>query len=409
MAGFHGAPGGRECVHMKILIVPSAYPDAENPVSDIFIAEQAQALADSGNEMRVLHLKQLPSRRVFATCDRTIRKVDDGFALRFCRPIKTFMENRFASLHKTAFVSGMSGLYEAATADGWLPDLLYSHFACWAGAAAVELGKKHGIPVAHLEHYSQYCSPKVNPFKVKTLKEVAEGADVMMAVSEKLKTNIVKKTGFSKTISVVPNMVNEIFRFQSVPTLDHFVFCCICNLNTRKRVDILIKAFCDAFSEDENVFLQIGGDGPERHKLEMLVARRGRARQIRFLGRLNRAQTVELYGHSHCFALVSAHETFGIVWREAMAVGLPVVTSNHEGWDSDNWSDDYGLMVGVDDIPATARALRYMKEHIFRFDRKTISERCLSHHSASTIAEKLQNEFRKILAMRGLQQYGGEK
>ena len=379
---------------MKILIIPTSYPDEQNRVRNVFIYEQAVALAKAGHDVRVLHPQKQPSRQLFSRMNNEIRTIREDYAIRYCCPVKTFMADRFVLFNKVLFVKAVYRLYDEAVADRWKPDVIYAHFSCWAGVAAVELGQKHKIPVVVMEHFSGYMCAKPQAKLVAGLDYVVKNADAVVCVSEKLKNKVLQLTNTKKNIQVVPNMIDHRFQYVNRNATEEFVFCSVCNLNERKRVKELVDAFCNAFDEKERVKLLIGGDGPEKRKITESIQRNHREHQIVLLGRLDRNETVDLYSKSNCFALVSAHETFGIVWREAMATGLPVITSDHEGWSTEDWSDDFGIMVPVDDEHALVKALKDMKENFMQYDGRKISAYCYANYSESVVAKQIEGIFR---------------
>jgi len=381
---------------MKILFVPTSYPDETNPTRDVFIYEQAVALSKAGHDIRVLHAQKQPSKRILCQIEKSVKTVDDKYAIRFCLPVKTFVEDRFAHFNKTVFIKAMNVLYNAATLDGWKPDVLYSHFSCWAGYAAVELGRAHHIPVVAMEHFSGFMTDKPSSSIIDGLKYVVENADEMVCVSDNLRNSVIEKTGTRKNICVIPNMIDPSFEYVPHNLSDDFIFSTVCNLNERKRVKELVEAFCKAFTKKENVKLIIGGDGPEKDRIQECIRKNDRVDQIVLLGRLDRKGTVELYNKANCFVLASAHETFGIVWREAMATGLPVITSNHEGWSDDDWSDEFGIMVPVDNEERLTIALKEMIDKYQSYDGKKIADYCNSHYSEKAIVKQLESVFYKV-------------
>ena len=277
------------------------------------------------------------------------------------------------------------------------PDVIYSHFSCWAGYTAVELGKKHHIPVVNIEHFNKFINDRADKNLVQGLKYVVENATCNIAVSGNLRRGMKRLTQTEKEITVVPNMINGGFVY--TPPVEHegFVFSAVANLNKGKRFDLLIRAFCEAFSSDENVRLLIGGSGEEKDSLLKLIAENQRQHQIQLLGRLDRAQTIALYQSSDCFALPSAYETFGIVWREAMAVGRPVITTDHGGWSPEEWSDDFGAMIPVDDQKALVDALKSVKENYSGYDLEKISQFSQSHYGAKEIGKRLEAILEKAI------------
>lgn len=382
--------------NMKILFVPTSYPDESNPTRDIFIQEQAVALSKAGHDIRVLHAQKQPSKKILSKIDKNIKTVSDSYVIRYSVPVKTLMEDRFILPNKRAFLKTIKSLYVSATADGWKPDVIYAHFSCWAGYAATELGKKYDIPVVVMEHYSGFMSESVPKKMIQGLKKVVDTADAFICVSNNLKTSVIQKTKTNRSIDVIPNMLDPSFKYVDHVLKDKFVFCAVCNLNERKRVKELVIAFCKAFDRDTQVRLIIGGDGPEYKKISEYIISNGREEQILMLGRLDRKGTVELYNKSNCFVLVSAHETFGIVWREAMSTGLPVITSNHEGWSVLDWSDDFGIMVPVDNEEQLISALKTMQKNHGRFDGLSISKYCQKHYSEAAVVRQIEAVFNRV-------------
>ena len=99
---------------MKIFFLPTSYPDAQQPQKNIFIYEQAKQLASMGHEITVLHIKKLPTSRLFTPIDRTVQKTDDGFAVRYTLPMKTLAEQRFPAFSKERFIRCSERLYAQA-------------------------------------------------------------------------------------------------------------------------------------------------------------------------------------------------------------------------------------------------------------------------------------------------------
>jgi glycosyltransferase involved in cell wall biosynthesis len=95
----------------------------------------------------------------------------------------------------------------------------------------------------------------------------------------------------------------------------------------KKGLDSLIRAFPSVLAEIRNAHLVIAGPDDEGlvPGLEALAAELGIARQVTFLGMLDRAGVVGALRCAQVWALPSHTENFGIAVVEAMAAGLPVV------------------------------------------------------------------------------------
>jgi glycosyltransferase involved in cell wall biosynthesis len=185
-------------------------------------------------------------------------------------------------------------------------------------------------------------------------------------------------------------MVDRKFQYVAPTKKKEFIFSSIGNLNKGKDFSRLIDAFCMAFDTGDSVMLRIGGGGPEKEKLQAQIDKLGRGNQIRLLGRLDREQTILEYINCDAFALASQFETFGMVYREALVTGRPIVTTNHGGFSSDDWSDEFGIMVPVRDTYALSKALRQLYTNYSDYNGMMISQKCHEQCSADLIGDKIE-------------------
>ena len=357
----------------------------------LFVYEQAKALANAGHEITVLHVQRQPSKALFKRIDTSIHVVDDGFCKRYFTRLKTFAMHKLPGLNQKLFVDKMKELFAYAKNCGEKPDVIYAHFSCWAGCAAVEIGRENSIPVVTIEHYGGFVSgQKIEKAYIRGLQYTVQNSEAMLCVSGRLKEAIQRITETKKQITVIPNMVDDRFVYHEPPKHTDFRFCTLGHLNPGKRISMLAEAFCEAFSSDDNVTLTIGGDGIERKKIEKIIEDNHRQRQITVLGRLPREQTEKLYAESDCFVLPSAWETFGLAYREAMGVGRPIITTNHGGWDETNWSDDFGIMIRIDDKAELIEAMKSMRDGFGSYDQARIASFVQDNYSSKAIVNKIE-------------------
>ena len=90
-----------------------------------------------------------------------------------------------------------------------------------------------------------------------------------------------------------------------------------------------LRAFAEACSPQDEYW--IVGSGPELKRLKSLVGKLGISHQVRFLGRLSRAETLSCLNECDVLVHPSLHESGGMVCLEAMSLGLPVICLNLGG------------------------------------------------------------------------------
>ena len=125
-------------------------------------------------------------------------------------------------------------------------------------------------------------------------------------------------------------------------------------LSLQKEVDVLLRAV-DAF---DGAALVIAGDGPERARLDVLVAELGLGDRVRFLGAQPRETVLELLAAADAEVLSSGWENFPHSLIEGLAVGTPVIATGVGGVREIVTDGENGLLVPPGDPEALAAAIR---------------------------------------------------
>jgi len=110
-----------------------------------------------------------------------------------------------------------------------------------------------------------------------------------------------------------------------------FTILCVGRLTPAKGQHILIDACATLRDWGREFRLVIVGAGPDEQSLKASVAARGLAQQVRFTGALNQDEVRAWYRQSDVFALPSFAEGIPVVLMEAMASGVPCVTTRITG------------------------------------------------------------------------------
>lgn len=102
---------------------------------------------------------------------------------------------------------------------------------------------------------------------------------------------------------------------------------CVARQYRRKGINDLLLAFSMVRRTVPDVSLSIVGGGPDEERNKQIVEELGLNDSVKFYGDvLNRGVMASFYKKADIFCLPSYHETFGLVFLEAMSAGLPVVT-----------------------------------------------------------------------------------
>jgi glycosyltransferase involved in cell wall biosynthesis len=110
----------------------------------------------------------------------------------------------------------------------------------------------------------------------------------------------------------------------------NFIF--VGSLINRKHPTEIITALSKAYPEGNFTMTYIG-DGADKPRIEEEYKKQGEKGTHKFTGRIPREEIVEYLKQADVFIMISKGEIFGLVYLEAMALGVIPVGSKHEGID----------------------------------------------------------------------------
>jgi glycosyltransferase involved in cell wall biosynthesis len=129
-------------------------------------------------------------------------------------------------------------------------------------------------------------------------------------------------------------------------------------LDRAKRIDLLIEAA----RREPSLRIVIIGEGPDRERLERLAS--GLNGQVRFAGRVDDEELVDLYARSLAVYYAPLDEDFGMVPYEAFLSGKPVVTAHDAGGPLEVVRDRETGVVVAAEAAEIARACAYLAAHV---------------------------------------------
>jgi glycosyltransferase involved in cell wall biosynthesis len=242
------------------------------------------------------------------------------------------------------------------------PEVFHAHMsspvACKWGLAAAVAAR---VPaVLGTVQVGAYMPPDRSAYW--QLRALSRGVDRYFAVSREIAAELIEDLGWpAEKVEVLYNAVDvERTAVAAPPGLREQLggsetrplVLTPARLNAQKGHDTLLAAIAEV---PEALFL-FAGDGPERGRLEGLAAELGVADRVRFLGR--REDIPQLLAACDVFALPSLYEGSSLAVLEAMAAGIPVVSSAIGGTDELIEDGRSGLLAPPGDAAAWAAALR---------------------------------------------------
>ena len=272
------------------------------------------------------------------------------------------------------------------------PEIIHAHFAGYGYMASI-ISRQKGIPLVITEHSSKMNRLSIDSQKKGIVTEGYKNASAVISVSSGLAKNILENTGVSST--VIPNLL-RLDSFIGCKRVPHngFKIVTTSNLIPIKRPSWLITAV--AANKYDDVSLEIIGDGPLRSELEIQVRDQKLGNRVKFHGYKNSRDISRIYETCDCFALVSESETFGVVIIEALAAGLPVISTKCGG-PEDIINSSNGLLVDVNDLSKLIEAIEYMYNNRKKYQEGLLKAFVKDNYSPSRIANRITEVYRQTL------------
>ena len=390
----------------RILFIPSWYPNEDDPISGVFIEEQAVALSKE-HDVAVLLPQMAAWRNVLKSDapDRSFKKEQSGLPVyhEFARPL---IPHGPEPIDYGTFARAAQKGFKRIVSEWGRPDIIHTHVVLPAGWSALGVAKQHRIPIVLTEHSSPFSMHLGTELSRRLVRETLTGVNQIVAISPALAQQLldfepglkIEVIGESlRTDFFVPGDVNQsVNQDVDKPNGTGKSFFVAARLAEQKGLEHLVRAVHLLVDKGLNSFeLVIGGDGPDRQKLEQLVQDLGIERYCRFLGALNRAQVRERMQKCDVFVLSSLHETFGVVVGEAMACGKPVISTRCGGPEF-FVNEQNGVLVDVANPQALAGAMESFLSDRLSFDPQTIRASVVDRFSPEAFVKNITAVYERF-------------
>jgi glycosyltransferase involved in cell wall biosynthesis len=170
-----------------------------------------------------------------------------------------------------------------------------------------------------------------------------------------------------------------------------------------KNIDFLLKVVDQVRKEVADVLFVIAGEGPARPSLTREVAELGLTANVMFIGYLDRhTELNSCYCSADVFIFASRTETQGLVLLEAMAQGLPVVSTAELGT-RDVLREGQGVWIAQEELTHfSGKVVRMLGDAQARQDLGRLGCEYAQGWSASNQAQQMLHFYQEVLDRRGL-------
>jgi glycosyltransferase involved in cell wall biosynthesis len=412
---------------MNILIITSERLHPQNTFASIFELSQAKAISKKNVKVKILSIYELNTfNLIFALFKKITKKQNDiANRLSYMALLKyltyTFIHSKtLIKYHKIQQVDVIEGigvtsiynlLYIFKFGRTWTQhgkkvfkdlnsnhekfDLIHAHSRFLkAGLLANEIKKTYKIPYLITEHSSFLFKNRISKNIINSLKNVYENASLIIAVSQTIVNTINTKIKCSTKIVLIPNILDDKFEelvINEKNEISKFKFINVGSLLPIKNHKLLIDAF--RLICNKNIELTIVGNGPLLNELKQYCIN---IPNIIFIGSLSNSEVLENLSNSHAFLLSSKNETFGVAIIEALACGLPVI-STKSGGPEFIITKTNGMLVDNNNPISLSNAMLELIKNYNIYNTLDIRNECLKNYGTNTFTNRIIPIYNNML------------
>lgn len=341
-------------------------PAPGNPSAGQFVARRLEGMARHAKLRMVQPIPYFPGIRPLAP-----------WAREAAHPIEAGNVEHAPMLYLPGVLKGLDGRWLSRSVSGAIRrmraeeqiDVVDAHFAFPDGVGCVRVARRLGIPV-----FVTVRGVEVDQLQRRSLRRqivtALSAATGVVSVSHTLRDVLVNAGVDGSAIRVIPNAVDRNMfrpgergeaRLRLGLPPDGRLVVSVGNLVALKRHDVLVEALARARQDVPDLMLAIlgGGDAQRGYsaRLEGLAAQLGLGDAVRIVGRVPASRVADWLQASNLFALATSREGCCNAVLEALACGIPVVTT--PAGDNAHFVRDgvNGRLVPIDDAESLARAL----------------------------------------------------
>ncbi|MBU8977879.1 glycosyltransferase [Lysobacter sp. MMG2] len=259
-------------------------------------------------------------------------------------------------------------------------DVVHIHTPFRAHAMGVQLARELGVPTVetyhtyfeeYVGHYLPWLPTAIGRHVARVAsRRLCHGVDHLIVPSAQM-VDVLQRYGIATPHTVLPTGIDLAefqggdgarFRAQHGIAPGRPALVTVSRLSLEKNIAFLLRVVQRLVAQFPDLLFLIAGEGPDEPRLRRLVDELGIGTNVRFFGNLDRRSTLlDAYRAGDAFVFASPTETQGLVLIEAMALGVPIVSTAVMGT-AMVLRDTHSALIAPEDVDAfaeqTARLLR---------------------------------------------------
>ncbi len=382
-----------------IIWLVSWYPNEKNPVAGDFIQRHAMAVSKF-RKLTVIYMDQSGWKENSILDKTDTITIGNLTEIRCYLPFrKTGISMADLILYNLKYHFWYKRLLKKVFRENGKPDLIHVHVPMKAGKLALWAKRKWGIPFILSEQASTYLETapdsfdKRNSYYRNSVKTIFKEAIAVTNVSKTVARLLEKKMG-RDDLRVVHNTVDARLFFHNPALHQTFRFIHVSTMNEQKNIEGLLNTFTLLSTIRRDWELRLVG--PVSAQLEQNLETLKKEFNLTWAGEIPYGQVALEMQQASAFVLFSNHENFPCVIAEALACGLPVITSD-AGGAGECININNGKIVPVRNEEKLLQALNELMNNYHAYNRYQIAEEAACKFSYPVIGQQFSQLYDEIL------------
>lgn len=285
-------------------------------------------------------------------------------------------------------------------------DIIHVHRILYGGYVALKLKEKYNIPyIVAIRNSDLYGFGRNMSIYKRHCWNIINNASKVIFISEAYRENVTeryadreKKVIIREKSDVIPNGIDDYFinniialDSRSNPAIGYIRLISLGDIDENKNVLTTLKAIDILIAKGIKVTLKIAGIIRNESVFNIL----NNKAYVEYLGVLSKEQVRYELLSSDIFVMPSVHETFGLVYAEAMSQGLPIIYTRGQGFDGQYQEGEVGYSVDCYNAQEIAdRILDIISNYV------NISNRCVvnsQRYSWDKIAKRYNDIYEEVI------------
>ncbi len=210
----------------------------------------------------------------------------------------------------------------------------------------------------------------------------------------------IKLLGFTNPVTVIPNGVDipKIKQKYNIEPDSFLNILFLSRIHPKKGIELLIEAVSKI---SNNLKVTIAGEGEAKYiqELKEFVLKKKVEDKFNFIGGVYGAQKWSLYEKADLFVLPTYSENFGLVVSEALAAGVPVITTKGTPWkDLETYNCGWWIDLDVLNIEKAINEALHMNPADLRKMGKRGKKLIRQKYDIKAVSRETLNMYERVLA-----------